>query len=60
MTDKNGNYIQCWKLNDVLEILEKSDYSSKELKNLYVIKKSSIQKPPNPFEVLTFSNVDWR
>jgi len=64
MTEENGKYIQCWHLNDVLEILKKCDYSDKDIKGLYVIKKESIMKrpprPPSPFEVMTFANLDWR
>ena len=61
MTNENGcKYIQCWRLKDVLEILEKSEFSAEDLKNLYVIKKDSMQRPPNPFEIMSFKNLDWR
>ena len=52
--------IKCWKLADVLEILTKCDYTKEEIKNLLVIKREDIRKPPNPFEIMSFKNLDWR
>jgi len=52
--------IKCWKLADVLEILEKGDYKKEEIKDLLVIKREDIRKPPNPFEIMSFKNLDWR
>ncbi len=52
--------IKCWKLADVLEILEKCDYKKEEIKDLLVIKREDIRKPPNPFEIMSFKNLDWR
>ena len=52
--------IKCWKLSDVLEILKKCGYKEEEIKNLLVIKREDIRKPPNPFEIMSFKNLDWR
>ena len=52
--------IKCWKLADVIEILKNCDYKDNEIKNLFVIKKEDIKKPPNPFEIMSFKNLDWR
>jgi len=52
--------IKCWKLADVLEILQKCDYTKKDIKDLLVIKREDTRKPPNPFEIMSFKNLDWR